>query len=227
MKQSLANSTTFLWKAGFRTRNATSSLAAVASSRRGYGLASANGPGGTRTLSSRRGGGSLPHRTSDRGGAVVLSPSGTALHLPPAEGPVGLGLYKKSARGPAADVLRTSAHVGVDDNGRKVAGTVGADVTAATARGHARNAGLRLLATLHDALDGDLGRAEVLHLRGIVRAAPNFEDHAGVVDGCSEVLVEALGPDRGVGTRECFGAGSLGGGATVACTLEVRVRPPE
>ena len=91
---------------------------------------------------------------------------------------------------------------------------------------HARNSGLRLLATLHDALDGDLGRVEqVLHLKGMVKSTSDFSGHAKVIDGCSEVLAEALGQDAGIGTRECFGVGSLG--ATVACILEVRVSPPK
>jgi len=94
------------------------------------------------------------------------------------------------------------------------------------ARVHARNAGLRLLATLHHFLDGDLSRVEqVLHLRGMVKADLEFRGMAGVVDGCSEVLVEALGREVGVGTRECFGVGSLG--ATVFCSLVLRVRPLE
>jgi hypothetical protein len=136
-------------------------------------------------------------------------------------------LYKKAIYCPISKILRTSAHVGSTDDNQKANGIVGGDVTPEEARNHARNSGLRLLATIHDFLDGDLGRVEqVLHLRGMVKASTastnsNFAGHAGVIDGCSEVLAEAFGPEMGVGTRECFGVGSLG--ATVACSLEVRV----
>lgn len=118
--------------------------------------------------------------------------------------------------------------MGSTDDNQKANGIVGDDVTPEEARNHARNSGLRLLATIHDFLDGDLGRVEqVLHLRGMVKASTNsnFAGHASVIDGCSEVLAEAFGPEIGIGTRECFGVGSLG--ATVACTLEVRVCPLE
>ena len=51
----------------------------------------------------------------------------------------------------------------------------------------ARGAGLRLLATLHRALGGDLGRVEqVVKLTGIVNGTPDFEAHGAVVDGCRE-----------------------------------------
>ena len=73
------------------------------------------------------------------------------------------------------------------------------------------------------ALDGDLGRVEqVVKLTGIVNGTPDFEAHGAVVDGCSEVLQEALGKERGTGARVCFGAGSLG--CVVTCDLEVRLR---
>lgn len=161
----------------------------------------------------------------DRGGAIIPGTS-SPIHLPPADDPVGLQLYKKAIYCPVSGVLRTSAHVGTDDHNQKADGVVGDSVTPEEARIHARNSGLRLLATLHDALDGDLGRVEqVLHLKGMVKSTSDFAGHAKVIDGCSEVLAEALGQDAGIGTRECFGVGSLG--ATVACTIEVRVSPPK
>ena len=171
--------------------------------------------------------GTLPGRAvSNRGGAIIPGiSSSTPLHLPPADGPVGLQLYKKAIYCPVSRVIRTSAHVGSDDSNQKADGIVGDTVTPEEAKNHARNSGLRILATIHDFLDGDMDRVEqVLHLKGMVKSKASFAGHASVIDGCSEVLAEAFGPDVGVGTRECFGVGSLG--ATVACTLEVRVSPP-
>jgi len=166
---------------------------------------------------------------SNLGGAIIRSADGkNSIHLPPAEGPVGLQLYKKSLYCPSSQILRTSAHVGTGENNAKSVGTVGIGeclVSPEEARTHARNSGLRLLATIHNHLDGDLSRVEqVLQLTGVVNAEPNFTGHANIIDGCSQILADALGEDRGVGTRACFGTGSLG--ATVACYVEVRVRPP-
>ena len=52
--------------------------------------------------------------------------------------------------------------------------------------------------------------------------SPDFEGHGAVISGCSEVLIEAFGKERGCGARVCTGAGSLG--CAVTCDVEVRVR---
>mmetsp|Transcript_4976 Transcript_4976/g.11058 ORF Transcript_4976/g.11058 Transcript_4976/m.11058 type:complete len:254 (+) Transcript_4976:78-839(+) len=168
-----------------------------------------------------------PAGVSDRGGAILPGfddPSATAIHLPRADDPVGMQLYKKAIYCPVSQTLRTSMHVGTTDENTKADGIVGATVTPDQARIYARNSGLRLLATIHQFLDGDLDRVEqVLHLRGMIKSTPEFVGHASVIDGCSDVLREAFGPEIGVGTRECLGVGSLG--AAVACTLELRIQP--
>lgn len=155
---------------------------------------------------------------SDRGGAIIKGANGALIHLPPAESPVGRQLYKKAMYCPSTQTLRTSAHVGTDDDNVVKRGTVGvgADlITPEDANTYAHNAGLRLLATIHHQLDGDLSRVEqVLKLEGMVNAEPNFIGHLAVIDGCSQVLVDAFGEDRGVGVRACFGVGSLGGAAS-------------
>ena len=65
--------------------------------------------------------------------------------------------------------------------------------------------------------------AKVSKLVGIVNAAEVFADHGDVIDGCSEMLIEAFNPNRGVGVRVCEGAGTLSG--SVSCDVEIRVRP--
>ena len=230
MKKSLVNSAAFLWNKHTSTKalgvlpalvqpnTQSASRRSVASSPRRT-IHPTLGRGFSSSSSTAVG------TVSDRGG-VILQGVSTALHLPPADDPVGLQLYKKALYCPTSRILRTSAHVGSTDDNQKANGIVGDDVTPQEARNHARNSGLRLLATIHDALEGDLDRVEqVLHLKGLVKSTSDFTGHAGVIDGCCEVLVEAFGPDVGIGTRECFGVGSLG--ATVACVLEVKVRPPE
>ncbi|GMI30636.1 hypothetical protein TeGR_g657 [Tetraparma gracilis] len=175
----------------------------------------------------------VPGRVSSLSGPVLLTAGGAELHLPPAEGPVGpladgTPTYKKGHLCPVSSILRTSTHVGVDPAGKSAKGRVGSgggEIPWEDARLLARSAGLRLLATLHDQLGGDVGRIEqVLSLRGMVREGEGFTQHGGVINGCSEVFIEALGPDKGVGVRVCSGAGASGG-AAVSCEVEVRVRP--
>ena len=176
---------------------------------------------------------------SSRGGKIIAARGSAArgddggLHLPPAEGAVGpvtvepfgeVDSYKKAVYCSLTMVLRTSTHVGTDDDGKIVRGKVGADVTQAEAKALARNSGLRLLSTIEAAVGGDMDRVEqVLNLTGLVNATEDFNAHGAVINGCSEVLIEAFGPDKGVGARTCMGVASLAG--AVSCTLELRVRP--
>jgi enamine deaminase RidA (YjgF/YER057c/UK114 family) len=107
----------------------------------------------------------------------------------------------------------------------KVGEGADAEVSPEQAYDLARNAGLRLLATVNFYCDGDLDRVEqVVKLTGIVNAEPDFKGHGKVINGTSDLLVEALG-DRGRHARTCTGAGSLP--AAVTCELIVRIRGPE
>ena len=174
----------------------------------------------------------LASAVSSRGGAIITGPDGNEIHLPPAEKPVGptatgLDSYKKALICPATNILRTSTHVGTDQSNAIVRGKVGDGpdcVPKDLAKELARSSGLRLLSTIHDALDGDMSRVEqVLKLTGLVNGADDFTAHGAVINGCSEVLIEAFGPDKGVGVRTCSGTGSLIG--AVSCDVELLVRP--
>jgi len=166
-------------------------------------------------------------RVSDLGGAIIpnkLDPT-KEIHLPPPEEPVGAQLYQKAVYCPASRTLRTSGHIGTDHENRPARGRIGTDATPEEANVHARNAGLRLLSTIHHYLDGDLSRVEqVLHVEGQVNAPSDFTGHAQVVNGCSQVLAEAFGKPKGIGTRACYGVGSLG--ATVSCHVQLQISDP-
>ncbi|MGK9200758.1 MULTISPECIES: RidA family protein [Sinorhizobium] len=91
-------------------------------------------------------------------------------------------------------------------------GPGGVDV--ADAYSHARLTGINLLAVLQEAL-GDLSRVRrVVKLLGMVNATPDFEDHPGVINGCSDLFVEVFG-DAGQHARSAVGFGSLPGNITV------------
>ena len=164
---------------------------------------------------------------SSRGGAIITGASGQEIHLPPAETAVSKN-YKKWIYCPEKRSIQTSTHVGTDGSNKKAVGKVGEGagfISPELAKTYARNSALRLLATVHEALGGDMTRVvQVTKLVGIVNAKEDFTGHASVINGCSEALIEALGEDRGVGVRVCQGAGSCPGAVT--CDLEIRVRPP-
>lgn len=145
-------------------------------------------------------------------------------NIPPSERPFGLQLHKKASYCPVTHVLKTSLHTGTNDEHQNANGVVGRSVSPEETRSHARNAGLELLETIIDFVDGDRERIEeVVKLRGLVKAAPGFAGHEDVIHGCSEVLAETLGSDVVIGTQECKGYRGLG--STVACELELKVRP--
>jgi enamine deaminase RidA (YjgF/YER057c/UK114 family) len=102
------------------------------------------------------------------------------------------------------DLLHISGQVSVDASGG-VRGVVGEDVDMETARRAARICGINLLAQMKAACDGDLSRVvRVVKLGGFVQAGPTFFEIPQVVNGCSDVMVEAFG-DAGKHARSAVG----------------------
>ncbi len=102
-------------------------------------------------------------------------------------------------------------------------GVVGDDVTLEQARAQARYAALNLIAAI-DAAVGLQAVTALVHLRGYVRARPDFDAHPAVIDGASELLIEVFGEDCGPHARTAIGVASLPGGACVELELVAGVR---
>ena len=133
------------------------------------------------------------------------------LVLPPVGKPAGA--YK-----PCLVVERlvyVSGHLPLRADGALVKGTVGVDLDPDEGKAAARQAGLAILATLITGL-GSLDRVgRVVRVMGLVNCPYGFVQHPHVINGCSELFAEVWGPDRGVGVRSAFGAGSLPLGVAV------------
>jgi len=87
-------------------------------------------------------------------------------------------------------------------------GRVGAGVSAADAASAARLCAINVLAQLRACI-GDLDRTlRCLRLGGFINAAPDFDALAGVMNGASDFMVEALG-DAGRHARSTVGVASL------------------
>lgn len=87
----------------------------------------------------------------------------------------------------------------------------------------AQLAALNMLASVRLAL-GDLSKVEaVVKVLGMVNAAPEFEHHPSVIDGCSDVLIEAFG-EGGRHARSAVGMGSLPHGMLVEIEAVLLVR---
>jgi enamine deaminase RidA (YjgF/YER057c/UK114 family) len=124
----------------------------------------------------------MPTTVADRLAALGIS-------LPQPVAPVAN--YVPTAR--AGELLYISGQVSIDENGG-IKGTVGVDLDLETAQAAARMCGINLIAQMNAALGGDLSRVRrIVKLGGFVQAGPEFFDIPKVVNGCSDLMVEAFG----------------------------------
>ncbi len=120
-------------------------------------------------------------------------------------------------------LVHISGQVSIDASGG-ITGTVGTEVDLETAQKAARLCGVNLLAQMKAACDGDLERlVRVVKLGGFVQAGPDFFDIPSVVNGCSDLMVEAFG-DAGRHARSAVGVYRLPRNFAVEVDAVVEVR---
>ncbi len=94
-------------------------------------------------------------------------------------------------------------------------GRVGAEVTLEAAQAAARLCGLNVLAQVKAAVAGDWSRIRrCVRVCGYVSSAPGFFEQPKVLDGCSDLMVQALG-DAGKHARSALGVAALRGNVPV------------
>lgn len=125
--------------------------------------------------------------------------------LPPPAKPAGV--YKPVVV--VGNLVYTSGHGPLCFDGTWLKGRVGAEVDQAAGYQAARQTGLSILSSVKAHL-GSLDRIKrVIKTLGMVNAAPDFENHPAVINGCSDLFRELWGEDHGVGARSAVGMGSL------------------
>ena len=113
------------------------------------------------------------------------------------------------------NICYTSGHLPVLPSGDFMRGCVGVDVDQEFGYRAAQQAGLAMLSTLKRHL-GSLDRIErVIKLLGMVHCDRDFTAQPAVINGCSELMKDVFGPDRGIGTRSAVGVASLPLGVSV------------
>ena len=123
----------------------------------------------------------------------------------------------------AGDLVHISGQVSVDAGGG-IRGTVGEEVDLETAKAAARLCGINLIAQMKAACEGDLDRVvRVVKLGGFVQAGENFLEIPQVVNGASDLMVEAFG-DAGKHARSAVGVYRLPLGFSVEVDAVVQVR---
>ncbi len=121
------------------------------------------------------------------------------------------------------DLVHISGQVSVDASGG-IKGAVGVDVDLETAQKAARLCALSLIAQIKAACDGDLDRVvRVVKLNGFVQAGPDFTDIPKVINGASDLMVEAFG-DAGRHARSAVGVYRLPLNFAVEVDAVVQVR---
>jgi enamine deaminase RidA (YjgF/YER057c/UK114 family) len=123
----------------------------------------------------------------------------------------------------SGSVIYISGQVSVDAAGG-VRGVVGEDVDMDKAVAAARLCGVNLIAQMKAACDGDLDRVvRVVKLGGFVQAGPAFFEIPKVINGCSDLMVEAFG-DAGRHARSAVGVYRLPMNFAVEVDAVVEIR---
>ncbi|MGH8634721.1 MAG: RidA family protein [Burkholderiales bacterium] len=136
-----------------------------------------------------------------------------------------LGLILPEAPSPAANYVPyaiarglafISGQAPVRDGKYAFTGRVGNEVTVEDAQAAARLCGLNILAQVKAAVGGDWSRVKrCVRICGYVSSAPGFFEQPKVLDGCSDLMVQALG-EAGRHSRSALGVAALRGNVPVA-----------
>ncbi len=119
--------------------------------------------------------------------------------------------------------LYISGHGPFRDGELAYKGKVGGDLTLEQGYEAARLTGLQLLAVVREEL-GSLDRVAMwVKLLGMVNCAPGFTQTPAVINGCSDLIVEVFGPERGVHARSAVGMAELPLGMAVEIEAIVEV----
>lgn len=93
----------------------------------------------------------------------------------------------------SGSLAHISGQISIDGSGG-IKGVVGVELTLEQGVAAARLCGVNLIAQMRAACGGDLERVKrVVKLGGFVQAGPEFFDIPKVVNGCSDLMVEAFG----------------------------------
>ncbi len=115
----------------------------------------------------------------------------------------------------SGNLVFVSGQVPLEGGEFKFQGKVGAELSVEDGQAAARICAVNIIAQLKAACGGDLDRvARIVKLGGFVNSTPEFTDQPKVINGASDLMVEAFG-DKGKHTRAAVSAGALPLGVAV------------
>lgn len=127
--------------------------------------------------------------------------------------PPSKGIYKPCLT--VGNFLFVSGHVSVNDEGNFITGKVGVNLSEEDGKLAAKQCALAILGSIQKHLGGFEKLKRVVKILGMVNAGPDFAKHALIINGCSEVFVQLMGEEDGIGVRSAVGMGSLPGNVAV------------
>jgi enamine deaminase RidA (YjgF/YER057c/UK114 family) len=117
------------------------------------------------------------------------------------------GIYKSCLT--VGSLVYVSGHVSINTDGSFIRGKLGNDISDEDGKAAALQCGLNMLGSLKNHL-GSLDKVKrVIKLLGMVNATPDYQKHALIINGCSELFLQLWGEDNGKGVRSAVGMGSL------------------
>ncbi len=126
----------------------------------------------------------------------------------------------------SGDLLFLSGHLPMLEDGSLMTGSIGSEHNLDHGYAAARQCGLNLIATLQKELGGDLDRVEqIVKLFGIVQSSNDFHEQHKVLNGCSDLMKEVFGEERGLHARSAIGTNSLPLDISVEVEAIVRIKP--
>ncbi|MEO8119558.1 MAG: RidA family protein [Rhodoferax sp.] len=142
------------------------------------------------------------------------------LVLPPVSAPAGN--YASAVQ--SGNLLFISGKAPLPIDGKPAKGKLGREYSTTEGYVLARSACMDLIAVIKDKLGSLDEVAQVVELHGSINAVPEFEEHAKVLDGASDLLAEIFGP-AGIHARSVIGVSSLRNGVplTLKATIEVKL----
>lgn len=141
------------------------------------------------------------------------------LELPPVSKPIAN--YVKYVR--TGNLIFLAGHGPTKTDGTTVTGKVPQERSIEQGYEAARITALSLIATLKDALGGDVSKVKrIVKVNGYVNCLPDFTEHPKVINGCSDLLVALFG-DKGKHARAAMGMVALPNNMTVEIEMIVEV----
>lgn len=123
------------------------------------------------------------------------------IQLPPAP-PLG-GVYKPVII--VDKMMYVSGQGPVQNDGSLIKGKLGLDLTTQQGYEAARQVGLTMIATIKAQIN-DLNKIKrLVKTFGMVNSAPDFFEQPKVINGYSDLMVQLLGDDMGIGARSAVG----------------------